>query len=135
MSVIIMSNPRFNPMLKVIFSDRDNVHPNALVVLENKSSQVLSENSCSRSERIHSRIKNSLESVKITSPNARTRNNGLSVNTKSTKQTGGTREWSPDSSRYRSSSIHPGVRSRIQSATEFIARERRSPKRKNLHKA
>lgn len=86
-------------MLKVIFSDRVNVHPSVLVVLENKSSQVLSENSCSRSDRMHSRIRNSVEREKITSPKARTRANGLSVNTKSTRQTGGTCECNLDSRR------------------------------------
>lgn len=131
----MISKPRFNPILNVIFSDRVKVHPSALDVLENKSSQVLSENSCSRSDKTHSRKRNSLERVKITKNNVKTRASGLSVKTNSTRHTGGTCECKVDNRRYRCSSVHSGVRSRIQSATDFIVLWRRTGKRKNLHKA
>jgi hypothetical protein len=95
----MINRPVFNPMLNVIFSDRVHAHPSDLIALDTKSLHVLSENSCSKSERMHSRIRNSLASVNTTSPSARTRARGLSVKTNKTKQTGGTHEWSLDTSR------------------------------------
>jgi hypothetical protein len=87
-----MSNPEFNPMFMVIFSDRVISHPSALNVLANKSSQLLSENSRSTIVTMQSRKRNSETRVTINNTNVKNRTTTESVKTNSTRHIGGSHE-------------------------------------------
>jgi len=88
----MISNPEFNPMFIVIFSDLVISHPSALNVLANKSSQLLSENSRSTIVTMQSRKRNSETRVTINNISVKNRTTTESVKTKSTRQTGGSHE-------------------------------------------
>ncbi len=89
MSIAKMRSPEFNPMLKVIFSERVISHPSDLNILAKRSSHWLSENSFSTMVTIQSRSTNSETSVMTSKTNVKKRMNMFSVYTKRTMQTGG----------------------------------------------
>jgi hypothetical protein len=108
-------------MFRLIFSGRVSSHPEALNAQSKTSSQVESENSRSTIVTIHSRRTNSETSVITRRQSVKKRTTTFSVKTNRSRDTGGTHVWMKDTHRWRVSSDHPGVRSRIQSAIDFIA--------------
>ncbi len=134
MSMIIINNPEFRPMLNVIFSDRLTSHPSSLNNRANKSSQFESENSFSTIVTIQSRRTNSETRVTNTKHSVRNRTKTFSVNVNNNKQMGGNQLWIPAMSLYRPSSVNPGVYSRIQSATSFIVSTDKSKTEEYTHK-